>query len=443
MTNLEASSGATDRAKTRVLLIDDEPDYRLVVRGLLAKSSAASFDVEWVATGDEGINRLAAGRHDVCLLDYNLRGTTGLEVLARATAQSSPAPIILLTGQGNVSVDLSAMKAGAAGYLDKGELTAPLLERAIRYAIEQRRTFDALRTESERFQLAVGAADEGIWDWDLDNLEIYYSPQFEALLGLPPGSLRPDLEEWFGRVHPDDLDALMAGINASLEGRVPRLRCEHRVRCADDTYRWVLARGVAVRDRRRGTSRMVGSFADISDRHEEHEVLRRQASEDDLTGLLNHGRLDERLAASFAEARRYGDALAVAVTSVDELTTIGDSLSRGAADAVLRAAADAVRAGLRGTDYAGRLGENTFCIVLPHTDAESAAACMERLRKAVERSEIDVGPETNAVRATLSCGVAARTPETPSLARLLEAADRALYRAKRAGGNRVAIADDA
>ncbi|MCA9771275.1 MAG: diguanylate cyclase [Myxococcales bacterium] len=430
----------SDRTQTRVLLVDDEEDYRLVVRGLLTKAAGDDFDVEWVATGGEGLTRLASGHHDVCLLDYNLRGMTGLDVLSKASERVCAAPIILLTGQGDLGVDRGAMDAGAAAYLDKGELTAPLLERTIRYAIAQRRVTEVLRTREERLALAAQAREEGIWDWNLDTLEIYYSPGFHAVLGLEDASLRPDLEEWFSRVHPDDLDRLMANINAHMEGRAPRLDCEHRVRFKDGRYRWILARGTVARDRRRGTSRMVGSIEDVTERRAADEDIRRQAMHDELTGLLNRRQVEERLATALTEAKRYGDPLSIALCDLDGLKVLNDTRGHGAGDQALRDVGGIIRSLLREADFAGRCGGDEFCIVLPHTVSESAATCLERIRLAVEALGVDRGAGSP-LNTTVSIGVAERSESTSVVARLFEAADKALYEAKRQGGNRVVVGE--
>jgi len=128
------------QSMVRVLLVDDDEDDYVMTKDLLSEIGGASrFDLEWVATYDEALRRMKEGRHDVCLLDYRLGGKTGLDLLREALESGYAAPMILLTGQGDREVDVEAMRAGATDYLVKGQVDAPLLERAIRYAIERNR----------------------------------------------------------------------------------------------------------------------------------------------------------------------------------------------------------------------------------------------------------------------------------------------------------------
>jgi signal transduction histidine kinase len=138
-----------DKRPTRVLLIeDDEDDYRLV-KDLLAETGRESYTIDWESSYDRGLDALCGDHYDVLLLDYRLGARTGLELLRDAAEKGCAAPVIFLTGQGDYDVDVEAMKGGAVDFLVKAEISARLLERSIRYAIERKRTQDALR-ESER-----------------------------------------------------------------------------------------------------------------------------------------------------------------------------------------------------------------------------------------------------------------------------------------------------
>ncbi len=141
-------TGAGSLDKVRVLLIEDDEDDFVLTRDLLREIDPTRYELEWVTDFPQGRDRIANSAHDVCLLDYRLGQHDGLELLRLARKESYPPPIILLTGQGDRSVDLEAMQAGAADYLVKGQISAAALERSIRYAVEQR------RMEDERLMLA-------------------------------------------------------------------------------------------------------------------------------------------------------------------------------------------------------------------------------------------------------------------------------------------------
>jgi PAS domain S-box-containing protein len=138
----------------RVLLVEDDPDDYLVTRDLLAAIPQAKIQLDRAATYDAALEMMARQEHDVYLLDYRLGSGTGVELLRAARERGSQAPIIMLTGQGDREVDLEAMRGGADDYLTKGRISADLLERSLRYALERARVAQALR-DSERRLRAV------------------------------------------------------------------------------------------------------------------------------------------------------------------------------------------------------------------------------------------------------------------------------------------------
>jgi signal transduction histidine kinase len=129
---------ATSRP-VRVLLVEDDEDDVVLTRQMLAEIDPAGFDVHWVSDYHQGLEALCSGHHDVCLVDYRLGPHDGVEFVRQAVARECRAPTILLTGLGDHAVDVAAMNAGAADFLNKSELRAADLERAIRYAMQHRR----------------------------------------------------------------------------------------------------------------------------------------------------------------------------------------------------------------------------------------------------------------------------------------------------------------
>jgi diguanylate cyclase len=130
----EGSAGAP-----RILLVDDDEDDYILTKDLLADVFGRALQLEWVRSWRAAIDRVAAAQHDIYLVDYRLDERDGLELVRHAVELGARAPFILLTGQGSREIDLEAMRAGATDYLVKSEITAPLLDRAIRYSIERNR----------------------------------------------------------------------------------------------------------------------------------------------------------------------------------------------------------------------------------------------------------------------------------------------------------------
>ena len=139
-----------DTLPIRALLVDDDEDDYVMTRDLLAELGRGAFQLDWVSSYEEASAAVGRGEHDVYLLDYRLGERSGLDLLREAGEEGRGAPMILLTGQGGDEVDAEAMRAGAADYLIKGSLEAPLLGRSIRYAVERARASRALRESEER-----------------------------------------------------------------------------------------------------------------------------------------------------------------------------------------------------------------------------------------------------------------------------------------------------
>jgi signal transduction histidine kinase len=143
----------------KVLLVEDDEDDYIVARRLLTAIYGERLSLDWARTYEAALKITLTYAHDVCLLDYRLGSRSGIELLREICAENHPLPIILMTGQGDREVDLEAMNAGAADYLIKGQIDVALLERAIRYAIQQKRS-EAQRVQLAREQEARAQAEE-------------------------------------------------------------------------------------------------------------------------------------------------------------------------------------------------------------------------------------------------------------------------------------------
>jgi diguanylate cyclase (GGDEF)-like protein len=169
------------------------------------------------------------------------------------------------------------------------------------------------------------------------------------------------------------------------------------------------------------------------------QALRDLASHDALTGLWNRAGILELLDRELARAARAGEPLAVVIADLDHFKSVNDTFGHLVGDEVLRSAARRLREAIRPYDSVGRYGGEEFLIILPHCDDEYAARLAERLRLAVATEPVRVPGRDVAV--TVSLGVSVSPPEGPvDSMRLLAAADKALYRAKGEGRNRVRVA---
>ncbi|HAJ63141.1 MAG TPA: hybrid sensor histidine kinase/response regulator [Cyanobacteria bacterium UBA8543] len=163
----------------RVLVVDDDEDDYILTRDWFSEIQGGRFAVEWVASYEAAIDAIAQHHHDIYLFDYRLGERNGLELLREAIAKGCKAPIILLTGQGDHEVDVEAMKAGAADYLEKSQLGAPLLERSIRYALERNQAEQKIREQAALLDVTTDA----ILVRDLENKILFWNKGAERLYG--------------------------------------------------------------------------------------------------------------------------------------------------------------------------------------------------------------------------------------------------------------------
>ena len=124
-------------------------------------------------------------------------------------------------------------------------------------------TEQALRDSEQRYALAVQAINEGVYDWNIETGEIYYSPRVLDSVGLTPEQLG-SREDWLQRIHPDDLPAYKRAFAAHLKGATDRFVCEYRYLHPDGTWHWARQHGLALRDRAGRAYRMAGSTGDIT-----------------------------------------------------------------------------------------------------------------------------------------------------------------------------------
>jgi diguanylate cyclase (GGDEF)-like protein/PAS domain S-box-containing protein len=290
---------------------------------------------------------------------------------------------------------------------------------------ERRRTEEALRVSEERYALAVRGASDGIWDWDLASGRVYYSERWQTMLGLEAGRAGPSPDEWFARVHPEDLSTLTDRLDRHLAGETEHFEVEHRMMHEDGGYRWMLARGAAVWGADRRPARIAGSQTDITDRK----------VHDPLTGLPNRALFLDRLERARARVRRGARGLfAVLFLDLDRFKVINDSLGHSAGDGLLVQVARRIEACLRAGDTVARLSGDEFAILLEEIAApDESVEISQRIHEALMHPFQVAGHE---LYVTASIGIALGDRLAADLPALVRDADTAMYRAKISGRGR-------
>jgi diguanylate cyclase (GGDEF)-like protein/PAS domain S-box-containing protein len=430
----------TRESTIRVLLIEDDEDDYLITCDLLAGQERARYEVDWSQDFDAALDRIREQSHDVYLIDYRLGSRTGLELVREGFADRPGAPVLMLTGQIDYEIDLEATALGVTDYLVKQELNAASLERSIRYALSHQQTIGSLSRSEERYALAVRAANDGIWDWDLIEDRIYFSPRWHEILGRPEQPDDEDPSAWFDLVHADDLLRLRAAIDAHLAGRTPHLLSQHRMRHSDGGWRWVLTRGLAIRDVDGTATRMAGSLSDITDRLVAERQLQHDALHDGLSGLPNRALFMDRVDQVMHRAvRQPGVGCAVLYLDIDRFKLVNDSLSHAIGDHLLVALAGRIAGVVRPGDTVARIGGDEFTMLLDGVLSGDEAMLVADRVQAVLAEPFAVDGHDLFVSASI--GIALSNAQTSSQ-ELIRNADIAMYDAKRRGRARCAIFDE-
>ena len=288
----------------------------------------------------------------------------------------------------------------------------------------------------ERFQRAFEDAPIGMTVADLEGRFLDVNQALCAITGYTREEL---CARTFSSItHPDDVSADYAVMDALISGRLNSSTDEKRYLRPDGSVVWVTRSVTLVRDAIGRPLHFIDQIQDITDRRYERE-LRRLADHDPLTGLLNRRRFEEELDRHVADVARYGQRGALLVLDLDHFKDVNDTLGHLAGDELILGVTALLQARLRGNDIIGRLGGDEFAVLLPHAGRDDAEAVGLSLVQAV-RERAFAGDGDRRWDITTSIGIAPFGRPGASREEMLIEADHAMYEAKEAGGDRIAIA---
>ena len=307
--------------------------------------------------------------------------------------------------------------------------------------ITERKRLETDLAASRAFLEGMSATAPGLlYVFDLvERKTVYANREIAAVLGYKPEEAG-DFDQMAMRLfHPDDLSALRLHhdtLRRARDGDVQRI--EYRARHADGNWLWLSAWETPfTRDPDGRVRQVVGMAQDVTAHNAAREKLTWQANYDTLTRLANRQHFWTRLQSLLRRASMEHVPVALCLFDIDRFKEINDQFGHGAGDEVLEAVGTIVRSELRSEDASGRLGGDEFCFVLPNVDQEEAARLAERVRERLSTMAFGMNNGT-AFTASATFGVAGWQSQMGAR-ELLEAADRALYRAKASGRNRVCV----
>ncbi|GGD88263.1 PleD family two-component system response regulator [Aureimonas endophytica] len=444
----------------RILVVDDVEINRKLLE---ARLHAEYFEVQTAKGGVEALAACEAGGVDLVLLDVMMPEMDGYEVCRRlkASPQTRHIPIILVTALDLPSDKVKGLEAGADDFLTKPVRDLQLFSR-VKSLLRLKFLTDELRIRADTTAALLGGDDflgqigqGGLKGNVLVVDETHEGAARTARLLATEHRCRtvagaPSAEET------GDVDLVVIALASGLHDPLrlcSQLRANEATRqipilmIGDIADEQAIAKALELGandylmrplDRNELSARVRTQIK----RRRFDEGLRRSlrttielATSDALTGLQNRRFLDAHLPSVIERARSESRPTALLIADIDHFKRINDTYGHDAGDEVLKEFARRLRAGLRASDLACRLGGEEFVIVMPDTAAEAAAPIAERLRQTICERPFDLGKESLAV--TVSIGLAVLEGMGDDAASLLKRADLSLYAAKRGGRNRV------
>ncbi len=412
--------------KGSLLIVDDNEANRDVLSRRLAMNG---YGVTVAASGVEALACVAAAPYDLVLLDVEMPSMSGFDVLGRIreTHSSTQLPVIMVTARTDGADIVEAFRLGANDYVTK-PIDFPVAVARIGTHLSHKRAVEDLHDSEERYALAMQGANDGLWDWNLITNEVHWSVRWKAMLGYDDSAIGTSPDEWFTRVHRDDLDRVDEALQAHLTGGTGYYESEHRILHRNGTFRWVLCRGAAIRNAEGAATRLAGSLTDITD----------AKVSDTLTGLPNRLLFVDLIERAIKRTERHRDyVFALLVLGLDRFRMVGDSLGPLTADRLLVAVANRLQSSLNSPDSTrpettsvtlARIAGDEFTVLVDDiADVGEAVAVAERLRRALEKP-FDI--EGHQLFTSATVGIAVSTTGYRCPEEILRDATTALHRAQ-------------
>ena len=409
-----------------LLIVDDNEANRDVLSRRLAMNG---YGVTTAGSGADALVCVAAAAFDLVLLDVEMPGLSGFDVLGRIreSHSSTELPVIMVTARADGADIVEAFRLGANDYVTK-PIDFPVALARIGTHLSHKHAIEDLHDSEERYALAMQGANDGLWDWNLITNEVHWSARWKAMLGHDESAIGTSPDEWFTRVHRDDVDRVDEALRAHLTGGTGHFESEHRILHRNGTFRWVLCRGAAIRNADGAATRLAGSLTDITD----------AKVSDALTGLPNRLLFVDLLERAIRRTERHRDyVFALLVLGLDRFRMVGDSLGPLTADRLLVAVANRLQSSLDSPDPAApnttsvtlaRIAGDEFTVLVDDiTEVSEAIAVAERLRRALEKP-FDI--EGHQLFTSATVGIAISTTGYRGPEEILRDATTALHRAQ-------------
>lgn len=435
-----------------VLVIDDT---KLNLKIISIHLKKAKLKVLMCQNGETGILQAEHAQPDLILLDIMMPKIDGFETCRRlkANQKTKHIPVIFMTALTDTESKLQGFNVGGVDYVTKpiqsaevlARINTHLMIRDLQKKLQQdnqslRENQEALRASEERYALASRGANDGLWDWNIADQQIYFASRWKAMLGYEEHEISHQVNEWFSRIYANDLDPLQIQINNHLEGKTPHFQMEYRILHRDGQYRWMLCRGVAVHNEQGQAYRMVGSQTDITTRKQFEQKLQHDSTHDALTNLPNRALFVERLEQVIVRAKEENKIkFAVLFIDLDKFKSVNDTLGHLIGDKLLIEVARRLERSIEPGDTAGRFGGDEFALLANHVNStEEAVAFADRVQAELTKA-MYLGKHE--IYITASIGIALSDGNYTRAQDIIRDADIIMYKAKAEGRARNMLFD--
>jgi len=466
------------------LVVDDDPNIREVLYSALTR---VGYEVETVGSGNEAMESFARRGADVVITDWHMPGLDGIELINRLKQRDPHLAAILMTGVGTKETVIDAFTRGKINYyLAKPFKMGDLLEivagaikerksqlrdqafrqrlekevqkateelerknqllqqkneeaEALYHELQSRR--DEIENTKEYLENLIESSVDGIITLDHAHRIDFFSRGAEEMFEIKA-------ENILGQSIGDLFSAGVSDLNRLLDRLQAESRLKHfEVEMVRRSGRKLVADiSASILNRKDSADGLLLIVKDVDERKRlENELrasnatLEKLSLTDGLTDLFNHRHFQKCLSEEFQRSRRFNNPLSLIMLDLDDFKLVNDTYGHQVGDQVLMALADIIRESIREVDIPARYGGEEFVVILPQTDIKNAIGVAQRLKSAVEKSAHfhKIRPE---ISITASLGLSGYPdPGIDSPQDLIRFTDKALYRAKQIGKNRVVV----
>ena len=455
-------------SKSKILVVDDEP---LNVKLLSAMLPSEQYETASAFSGDEALKLVRDFQPDLILLDIMMPGLNGYDLtrILKSNTESSEIPIVLITAFSGSEYEIKGLEAGADEFLNKPVNKTELLTRA-KSLIRLRQYKEQIKSRTCSIKSVTSNIDEKNC---LDNTEL----NLPTILIVEDNKIDAKLLQRYLHGEPYQIKHASNGENAISRSQQERIDVilldlllpgksgfdvcsalkekentqniqivaitglsdlESKLKGIELGVDDYLIKPVNMHILRTRVKSLVKKKALLDRLCDKYEMAVHSAITDKLTGLYNRRYFDHFLDFEIKRSSRQKASLALLMIDIDNFKLINDTLGHLFGDKILNKLGDIIKSIIRETDLAARYGGEEFSIVMSNTGLEEATEIAERLRKAISEYNFEITYRPT----TVSIGIALYPLDSTSLQDLLSNADRALYRAKHEGKNRVCVSSN-